>query len=67
MSAPKLTDDAPDSPLDTCVCGDYRRDHENGSGPCLHNKPRDLTHGYLDCMSFRLSRRAALEATHADE
>lgn len=44
--------------FDTCLCGDYRRDHKGGSGPCLHNKPRDLTHGYRDCDTFRLSQEA---------
>lgn len=42
--------------LDLCQCGDPRRDHADGHGACRHNKPRDLTHGYKDCLAFRLSR-----------
>jgi hypothetical protein len=42
-------------PNDECECGDYRKDHVGGIGPCRHNKPRDLTHGYKDCTSFRLA------------
>jgi hypothetical protein len=44
--------------FDECKCGDYRKDHAGGVGACIHNKPRDLTHGYVDCMEFRLSRKA---------
>lgn len=44
--------------FDECKCGDYRRDHKDGVGACLHNKPRDLTHGYKDCHEFRLDRAA---------
>ncbi len=44
--------------FDTCKCGDYRRDHVDGIGPCRHNKPRDMTHGYKDCTEFRLSSEA---------
>lgn len=51
-----------DHPLDTCVCGDPRCDHIDGAGPCKHNKPQDMTHGYKDCEHFRLSRRAALQS-----
>jgi len=44
-------------PLDTCHCGDYRRDHPGG-GPCTFNDGgRDLTHGFKDCQSFRLVLR----------
>lgn len=45
------------SHLDACICGDYRQDHKDGTGPCIHNKPRDLTHGFDDCQSFRLAVR----------
>lgn len=38
-----------------CVCGDYRRDHKDGVGPCRHNKPNDLCHAYEDCNKFRPS------------
>lgn len=47
-----------DSPLDVCACGDYRKDHVDDVGACRHNKPGDMTHGFRDCESFRLSRRA---------
>ncbi len=58
-----------DDPMDECVCGDYRRDHLDGTGACKHNKPRDLTHGYQDCLSFRLAfrvgeRQAARASLH---
>jgi hypothetical protein len=38
--------------LDVCQCGDYRRDHENGTGRC--KMPDDLTHGFQPCLVFRL-------------
>jgi hypothetical protein len=41
--------------LDTCVCGDYRMDHENASGRC--KMPDDLCHGFEPCFEFRLSKR----------
>ena len=46
-------------PLDVCVCGDYRRQHANGTGRCLLG---DLCtpHG---CGQFRLFRAAALGYT----
>lgn len=45
-------------PLDTCECGDYRRDHLDGDGPCNFNDGgRDLCHGFRDCKAFRLSKR----------
>jgi len=48
-------------PLDECECGDYRRDHLNGTGPCTFNKGAfDLTHGGRDCLKFR----AILEKQH---
>ena len=46
--------------FDTCKCGDYRRDHIDGIGPCRHNQPRDLSHGYEDCQRFRLHERATV-------
>ncbi len=41
--------------FDVCVCGDYKHEHENGTGPCRHNGGLrfDLTHGGKDCMAFR--------------
>lgn len=35
-----------------CICGDRRREHKHGTGPCLHNRPGDLTHGFEDCRAF---------------
>ena len=46
--------------FDTCMCGDYRKDHAGGTGACIHNKPRDMTHGYKDCTEFRLHREAVV-------
>lgn len=45
--------------FDVCECGDYRVHHKNGVGACAHNKPHDLTHGYKDCMQFRIAKPAA--------
>lgn len=53
--------------LDECLCGDYRRDHIDGHGACRHNKPRDLTHGYRDCDSFRLHRSYAPAALSIEQ
>lgn len=46
-------------PRDICECGDYRSDHPN-TGPCLYNKQiyPDLTHGFEDCVQFRLHKKA---------
>lgn len=41
--------------LDECECGDYRRDHVNGTGRC--RMPDDLNHGLQPCEAFRLSKR----------
>lgn len=38
--------------LDICECGDYRRDHVDGSGRC--KMPDDLTHGFEPCLEFKL-------------
>lgn len=41
-------------PLDACVCGDYRRDHKDGTGPCKFNaRGWDLCHAGQDCLQFR--------------
>ena len=42
-----------DPSLDMCECGDYRRDHKDGVGECIHNKRGDLTHGMKNCEAFR--------------
>jgi len=38
-------------PLDECECGDYRRDHVDGTGRC--RMPDDLCHGFTRCLKFR--------------
>ncbi len=43
-------------PLDSCECGDYRRDHENGTGPCKFNRAGfDECHANENCTAFVLS------------
>jgi hypothetical protein len=37
--------------LDVCACGDFRHQHENGTGKC--NMPDDLCHGMEPCLQFR--------------
>jgi len=47
------------SDFDECDCGDYRKHHKDGVGPCCFNGGYpDLTHGFKDCLSFRLCRAA---------
>ena len=43
--------------LDACECGDWRRDHIDGTGACKFNKnAANVGHGGpADCMEFRLS------------
>lgn len=41
------------SPYDICQCGDYRRDHEGGTGRCT--LPPDQVPGFRPCMRFRLA------------
>lgn len=54
-----------DHKLDQCACGDYRRDHKNGTGACCFNPsfaryPSDDGHsGAGACQRFRLSTRYA--------
>lgn len=49
-------------PLDYCECGDYRRDHKDGTGLCCFNGPSfDLNHGGKDCHQFRLAALAKME------
>lgn len=33
-----------------CACGDYRHQHENGTGKC--KMPNDLCHGFEPCLEF---------------
>lgn len=44
------------SPYDICVCGDYRRDHESGTGPSKF--PAELSNGFERCTRFRLQVRS---------
>jgi hypothetical protein len=41
------------SPYDICQCGDYRRDHEGGTGRCTFEP--DLVNGFRRCERFRLA------------
>lgn len=57
-----------DDQLDSCECGDYRRDHPNG-GPCNFNDGKICRHGYGGdghfgagaCFGFRLQQTRAQE------
>ncbi len=51
-------------PYDVCECGDYRRDHVNGTGRC--RMPNDLNHGFRSCERFVLDQ-AALRALASTE
>jgi hypothetical protein len=44
------------NPYDICVCGDYRRDHEGGTGPCTFSA--DQVAGHEPCRGFRLGVRS---------
>lgn len=44
--------------FDSCVCGDYRKDHSGRGGACAYNQPNVGHHGAPDCDEFRLSRTA---------
>jgi hypothetical protein len=44
------------NPYDICVCGDYRRDHEGGTGPVTF--PADQVAGFEPCRGFRLQTRS---------
>jgi len=41
------------SPYDICTCGDYRRDHENGTGACT--LPPDPVPDHRPCRRFVLA------------
>jgi hypothetical protein len=47
------------SPFDICTCGDYRRDHEGGTGRCT--LPADPVPDYQPCRRFRLSLASQAE------
>lgn len=51
LSAPRWP--AARSPYDICECGDYRRDHEGGTGPCTF--PPEWIAGHEPCRGFRLA------------
>ena len=51
----KTDNDAADHPDDCCACGDYRKQHKDGTGRCLLG---DLCTPY-PCRRFRLHYRAA--------
>lgn len=42
------------APEPVCICGDYKHDHENGTGRC--RMPNDLCHGFEPCESYRPSK-----------
>ena len=44
------------TPFDVCACGDYRRDHEEGTGKC--QLPDTMVHGFKPCLQFRLAGAA---------
>lgn len=47
------------SDFDLCHCGDYRKDHKDGTGACVFNHTPGNVHGSAKCMQFRISREAA--------
>lgn len=55
MAGEKLTK----ADFDMCACGDYRKDHRDGTGPCAFNHIPGNVHGHSQCMQFRLFREAA--------
>lgn len=45
--------------LDVCECGDYRRDHRDGVGPCRFNGQYEYDcHAGKKCLRFRLLHTA---------
>lgn len=46
-------------PVDVCYCGDYRKDHKDGSGVCIFtvNARGDGHHGAGRCDKFVLASR----------
>lgn len=48
------------SPYDICACGDYRRDHDGGTGPCTF--PADRVAGHEPCRRFQLAVRSKAAA-----
>ena len=46
-------------PLDQCECGDFRRDHKDGTGACIFSSGSkgDGHSGAGECVQFKLHRR----------
>ena len=45
---------------DVCECGDYRHQHEDGTGACCFNRPDGIGHGgAANCNKFRFSEGIA--------
>jgi len=66
MTNPQIAEIAP-HPLDECECGDYRRDHADGVGPCKFNRAWfDMCHANEQCHSFRLVAAYLKEQSNAD-
>jgi hypothetical protein len=56
MTSPTTLADDRGHPLDECECGDYRRNHKDGTGPCTFNRAGfDMLHAFEDCLSFTLA------------
>lgn len=49
---------------DVCECGDYRRQHEGGTGKC--HMPDDMCHGMMPCTAFVLAERVVEIDEHGD-
>ena len=45
--------EVPDNFYDICDCGDYRHQHDGGTGKCT--MPNDLCHGFEPCLAFQLN------------
>jgi len=45
-----------ETPLDECTCGDYRRHHTCGVGPCSMNEPAGIGHCGPDCSAFEMAQ-----------
>jgi hypothetical protein len=60
LSAPRWP--ASRSGYDICECGDYRRDHEGGTGACTF--PPDQVAGHEPCRRFQLQLRSKAGGAH---
>ncbi len=43
------------APHDICKCGDYRKSHENGAGPCYVCVSGTTRQPWPNCKEFRFS------------